>query len=341
MFPDDILARCIVSSTPPVVESTKGGTIWVDEDELEDDDGTEKCYCHLAVNSQRGLFYEFSWKEHQEAALAEDGVGVDGDVWNVLVKDGFKTNKGKKREVGRPKRTLKRGGSSDEEMDESEGSGGEDEYQSQSQSDDEHEDSDEEGPSDSDSPLSNESDDDEGSDDLFGPPRTPSKKRKRSTGICSPSKTTTPRKPKRRRTAIAPTPHSRKSLAARAQRQRHKQALRIRPPPPLTSHLQLENLPADPWLRAMHVLHVGARPDVLPCREEEYARCLRAVEELLEEGSGGCVCEFLRIFLCIHNGYSCILINHIIQISRAYLVQERQLPYMLSSVNSSAWPRNL
>jgi origin recognition complex subunit 1 len=42
----------------------------------------------------------------------------------------------------------------------------------------------------------------------------------------------------------------------------------------------------------MHVLHVGSRPDALPCREEEFERVLRCVGELLEEGSGGCVCVF-------------------------------------------------
>ncbi|TFY57938.1 hypothetical protein EVG20_g8346 [Dentipellis fragilis] len=39
----------------------------------------------------------------------------------------------------------------------------------------------------------------------------------------------------------------------------------------------------------MHILHVAARPEALPCRDEEYQRVMRAVEELLEEGSGGCV----------------------------------------------------
>jgi hypothetical protein len=43
----------------------------------------------------------------------------------------------------------------------------------------------------------------------------------------------------------------------------------------------------DLWSRALHALHVGARPD----RTEEYGRVMRAVEELLEEGSGGCICE--------------------------------------------------
>jgi origin recognition complex subunit 1 len=51
----------------------------------------------------------------------------------------------------------------------------------------------------------------------------------------------------------------------------------------------------DPWLRAMHALHVGARPEALPCRAEEYARVMRAVEELLEEGSGGCICKFVNL----------------------------------------------
>jgi origin recognition complex subunit 1 len=44
----------------------------------------------------------------------------------------------------------------------------------------------------------------------------------------------------------------------------------------------------------MHVLHVAARPDELPCRDEEYSRILRSVRELVEEGSGGCVCECER-----------------------------------------------
>lgn len=41
----------------------------------------------------------------------------------------------------------------------------------------------------------------------------------------------------------------------------------------------------------MHVLHVGARPDALPCREDEYVEVMGAILGLLEEESGGCVCE--------------------------------------------------
>ena len=87
-----------------------------------------------------------------------------------------------------------------------------------------------------------------------------------------------------------PTPHSKAAL-----RRRKKTALAVRPPPPAAGMLDMDEravreLGGDPWLRAMHVLHVAARPGALPCREVEYGRVLRAVEELLEEGSGGCIC---------------------------------------------------
>ncbi|KAH9957146.1 P-loop containing nucleoside triphosphate hydrolase protein [Russula dissimulans] len=61
------------------------------------------------------------------------------------------------------------------------------------------------------------------------------------------------------------------------------------PPPEMAGAFSLSEEETDPWLRAMHALHVGARPEALPCRAEEYARVMHAVEELLEEGSGGCV----------------------------------------------------
>ncbi len=48
----------------------------------------------------------------------------------------------------------------------------------------------------------------------------------------------------------------------------------------------------------MHTLHVGSRPNALPCREEEYARVLKCVGELLEEGSGGCICKFVCFVSC-------------------------------------------
>ena len=124
-------------------------------------------------------------------------------------------------------------------------------------------------------------------------PKTPSK-RKRGGKI---SAITTPRH-KRIRNLAMPTPHSKAALRAR----RKKAALVVNPPPPemYEEHSkQLQKLPKDPWLRGMHVLHVAARPNELPCREEEYSRVLRSVLELVEEGSGGCVCESDFIFLSV------------------------------------------
>ncbi|GJE89741.1 P-loop containing nucleoside triphosphate hydrolase protein [Phanerochaete sordida] len=135
-------------------------------------------------------------------------------------------------------------------------------------------------------------------DDTQAYPRTP--KRRRQAG---PAGLATPRR--RGKGTAAPTPHSKAALRARAGHKRARQ-LAVRPPPGPA------HLPAgtgepvvdfggeqDPWLRAMQVLHVSARPEggaegegrgaVLPCRETEYGRILGAVEELLDEGSGGCI----------------------------------------------------
>ena len=60
----------------------------------------------------------------------------------------------------------------------------------------------------------------------------------------------------------------------------------------------LSGVAENPFLRAMHVLHVASRPDVLPCRDEEYTEILGKVLTLLEEGAGGCICKlFLFLFL--------------------------------------------
>lgn len=146
-------------------------------------------------------------------------------------------------------------------------------------------------------------------------PRTPSRKKRGST-------VSTPRKG--RATLAAPTPHSKAALRARAK----KRTLAVRPLPldgVEDVALQLEKLPQDPWLRAMHVLHVASRPEShkLPSREEEYAKVLQAVEELLEEGSGGCICTCLSS-LC---QYVCL---NAPQISLEFPVPARQPLYTLS-----------
>lgn len=39
------------------------------------------------------------------------------------------------------------------------------------------------------------------------------------------------------------------------------------------------------------MLHVGATPESLPCREEEFVDVLSKVEEGVESGGGGCLCK--------------------------------------------------
>ncbi|KAJ3564052.1 hypothetical protein NP233_g8542 [Leucocoprinus birnbaumii] len=133
-------------------------------------------------------------------------------------------------------------------------------------------------------------------------PRTPSKKRiRRDASSPRKSTATTPRKRKPVTKPLAqPTPHSKKAAAARRKKKlgvqaspsKKKQKFTIRPRP-LTSldwkKLQVNLGPKDPWLRAMHMLHVGNRPDSLPCRDAEFENVLGCVGDLLEEGSGGCV----------------------------------------------------
>lgn len=266
--------------------------------------------CRLAVNPQRGLFYEFVWEAHREHAKA--ALPGDWSRWVVGVSDVVpETPKSKTRIVKRRKADT------DSEEDESDTS-----LPSPSKrpkptrraptrtkapakkrprtkpiiEDEEFElnPSRSSSPSGSSAHLSDASDADsdanvepEDSDlDLDNDvPRTPSR-RKRGGRV---SATTTPRH-KRVRTLAMPTPHSKAALRAR----RKATSLVLKPPPPELNeehYKQLKKLPKDPWLRAMHVLHVAARPNELPCREEEYAKVLKSVLELVEDGSGGCVCE--------------------------------------------------
>lgn len=184
---------------------------------------------------------------------------------------------------------------------------------------------------DTDDEDSQEEEDDE-SEDEYDVPQTPTRKRKRTaqaTPRKSPRKSksllvssfATPRKP--RRAALAqPTPHSKAALAKRRRvaNKRRKQldgegsvggededddvidtgdVGGVGGSSGLSTYAlgvgsgDTDNLPDDPWVRAMYMLHVGSRPDALPCREREFQKVLRSVSELLEEGSGGCICECL------------------------------------------------
>lgn len=59
----------------------------------------------------------------------------------------------------------------------------------------------------------------------------------------------------------------------------------------ITTELDPLLLPEDPFERALYLLHVGATPDTLPCRESEFVDVLMRVEEGVESGGGGCLCE--------------------------------------------------
>ena len=74
-----------------------------------------------------------------------------------------------------------------------------------------------------------------------------------------------------------------------------RKAKRIPHPQSSSSHLPSSvlspaELPVDPYQRALRLLHVGATPESLPCREEEYVDVLNKVEEGVEGGGGGCLC---------------------------------------------------
>ena len=143
---------------------------------------------------------------------------------------------------------------------------------------------------------SNESAQDSDGDDSTAEPRTPSRKRKRK-------EESTPRNVARNKTLAQPTPHSKAALAKRQKPGSSPRKRKIEPSfgisfssQSLTFKTSMAHLPKDPWLRAMHALHVGSRPDSLPCREEEFNKVMRCISELLEEGSGGCVCKSSFIF---------------------------------------------
>lgn len=110
-------------------------------------------------------------------------------------------------------------------------------------------------------------------------------KKGRGRGKRKASKTSTPRN--RARTSVAGIKPKTKLV---------KKRVRVTPhPKSSTSNLPAtivpEDLPTDPYERALRLLHVGATPDSLPCREEEFVDVLGRVEEGVESGGGGCLCK--------------------------------------------------
>ncbi|KAF8557656.1 P-loop containing nucleoside triphosphate hydrolase protein [Imleria badia] len=272
--PSNVVLHCTVTDTPPKENSTPnqvGSSRQKCSANYRQNDITS-FYCRFALDSKKGLYYDFDWSDHKQRALSDsDEEQASGRSWNVPIKPPRqKTARVQKRP--RLSKIIEADELSTRETDTDY------EYQEPVEDDDEGE-----LPVTATDVLDSEPDACSKvlDDDL---PKTPSRKRKRT--VSTPSKST-PRKSRSNKLA-APTPHSKAAIRKRNNR---KGAVVRVPPPDLTRehYKQLQKLPQDAWLRAMHVLHVAARPDILPCRGEEYSRVLRTVEELLEEGSGGCV----------------------------------------------------
>lgn len=45
-----------------------------------------------------------------------------------------------------------------------------------------------------------------------------------------------------------------------------------------------------PFQHARAILHVGATPDQLPCREQEFTEIEAYLEDAVDEGTGSCIC---------------------------------------------------
>jgi origin recognition complex subunit 1 len=89
---------------------------------------------------------------------------------------------------------------------------------------------------------------------------------------------------KKARTKAAPKPKAKAHPKASASRLPHA--------------VEIDALPTDPYERALRLLHVGATPESLPCREDEFVDVLSRVEDGVESGGGGCLCKWLVIEAC-------------------------------------------
>ncbi|KAJ7704310.1 P-loop containing nucleoside triphosphate hydrolase protein [Mycena rosella] len=263
-------ARCTVSDEVPQPVAAKSekspNKRWVYADDTQK---LDTLYCRVAVDARRGLYYDFNWPAlHKTALGGEDDPWGSGDRWNVdpvEKRQGMPPRKKQKRnapECDAPKR-AKRVTIKEDPEDEKDA-----EYADQGGSSDDEDD--DHLPTLDDGSDSAPSDADADSDSGFDEPKTPRK---------------------RPRNMAHPTPHSKAALARRAApaSPRKRAKLAVRSTNTTLGYDSMAHLPHDPWLRAMHVLHVGSRPDALPCREDEFDRVLGSVSDILEEGSGGCV----------------------------------------------------
>jgi len=171
--------------------------------------------------------------------------------------------------------------------DQSEGSGDEEEEEEDSDGsdqDDYDEDEDEDDAITSEEEIGPDSDDDD------HVPRTPSKRKKPFSSYGTPSKrygpsssTSTPRSAAS--ALFTPRSTSRKRILDRYVAM---PSLPARPPK-ISSFSTSELSSLSPQERAKRLLHVGATPDQLVCREKQYAEIFNLVQGAVNEGTGSCV----------------------------------------------------
>ncbi|KAJ4487764.1 P-loop containing nucleoside triphosphate hydrolase protein [Lentinula aciculospora] len=287
LYPSSIISHCTVEKGGAHAEPSTSKSRWIIR---SIEDAEQQFQCLLAVDSRRGIYYKFDWSLHLRHALKARKTLADsergtGRVWdNRVVSNDEKPPKAiTKKAMPKPKRAVRivEEGVPDHELDlDSDGFSSGAEYKDDTISDEDGE-HDEELADDASEPVT--SDDEDLDDDV---PKIPSRKRKRAAA-------TTPRK-QQGRTVVQPTPHSKAALSRRNRSitgsPSKKRTLPIKSQNTYAASNSLfHHLPDDPWLRAMHALHVGSRPDALPCRESEFELVHKSVSQLLEEGSGGCI----------------------------------------------------
>ncbi|KAL0068798.1 Origin recognition complex, subunit 1 [Marasmius tenuissimus] len=261
-----------------------------DEDEdLEHASGSEESLqCRLVLDSKKGLFYSFSWDIHHLTATRKYEARDAGDwtmekackFWDIDLGQVSKDTGKSKPKAQQSRKKLKTKHVVKEEEPESDPSSGE-EYQTGENQEEEESDQEPEEEVPEEDLFEEEPEVVDDEDERV--PRTP-RKRKRGVSIYS-----TPKK-SRGRQVVAPTPHSKAAIRRRQKSASPSKLKAVRLQATYNApDKTLKALPPDPWLRAMHVLHVGSRPKVLPCREDEYDEVLQTIRDMVEEGSGGCL----------------------------------------------------
>ncbi|KAF7303122.1 Origin recognition complex subunit 1 [Mycena kentingensis (nom. inval.)] len=268
-----ILRLCQVTDVAPKANPSpskrKGSWAFVNEKE-----SFGPFYCHLAADSRRNIYYDLDWIGHRRGAMADpDSPYGSGEAWRVqpVVKKRGPTPDKKKVKLDTKKKVKPEQKQQDEDDED-------DRMSDSSQSESEGE-----LPTLRGKPKDGnfEDDGDEDSDNS-------------AAASDSGEDMDAPKTPRKKGTMAHPTPHSKAALKRRRKSTgnaspRKRAKVHVRRHEAGLGYDAMTNLPEDPWLRAMQVLHVGSRPDALPCRDDEFDRVLGSVFDLLEEGSGGCV----------------------------------------------------